>query len=100
MTVNRNRCTTWQENESLDIDGVSLEEAGKILAGLASKYGEDAIIEKLERKYEEGEYYAVMTQRMETDEEMTKRIRREEATEHYQRQEYERLKRKFEGEGK
>lgn len=100
MTVNRNRLPTWEERETLDIDGVTLEEVSEIILRLINKYGSDAIIERGEERYGEGHYYAVMQQRPETDEEMASRIRQQENLEYYQRLQYELLKRKFEGEGK
>lgn len=100
MTVNRNRLMAWREVEAVYWDHVSLEYVAKIVANLIGKYGPEAQLVHTHERYDEGYYLAVKTKQLETVEEMQDRIRDEEIQEATERQMYERLKTKFEGEGK
>jgi len=99
MTVNRERKKIWREATSLDMEYMSLDSVIAELQSYRNQYGAHTRIEKRHYDYSDGEYYAVMCERDETDYEMTKRIGKEERWEAEKtardRVEFERLKAKF-----
>ena len=100
MTVNRERKTiSAYTGSDLDLDYDTLKEAAERIQHLISLYGESARIEKRQESYSDYEYLAVYQDRLETDEEMDKRIREEEQREAWQAkreaEEYARLRAKF-----
>jgi hypothetical protein len=102
MTVNRNRALVKTRAAHLDIAGTTLEDAFKIIVDLINKYGRDARIDYIDYgdPYEASCDLEVTIERPETDAEMAARIEREEAGEDIERQLYEELKKRFEGDGK
>jgi len=78
MTVNRERKKVWREVTSLDMEYMSLDSVIAELQSYRNQYGAHTRIEKRQYDYSDGEYYAVMCERDETDYEMTKRIGKEE----------------------
>lgn len=99
MAVDRNRKLVWHEKISIDFEYDSLDEAIAKLQSHRADYGGDARIEERHHEYSDGTYLAIMVNEPETDREMTNRIAREEhhATirEERDRQEFERLQKKF-----
>lgn len=99
MTVNRERKLVWHEKISIDFEYDSLVEAIAKLQSHRADYGGDARIEEHPRTYSDGAYLAIMVNEPETDREMTDRITREEhhaaIREERDRQEFERLQKKF-----
>jgi hypothetical protein len=78
MTVNRERKKVWREVTSLDMEYSSLDSVIAELQSYRDQYGANTRIEMRQYDYSDGEYYAVMCERDETDYEMTKRIGQEE----------------------
>lgn len=99
MYVNREREKVWREAEELDFEYWSLEDVMKTITRLLSEYGGQARVEMKERSYSDSTYWALMVERYETDEEMSKRIAKEEYWANMQaerdRKEYDRLKAQF-----
>jgi len=100
MAVNRERKTISADTGSgvyLEYD--TLKAAAERIQELISLYGEDAKIIKRGEDYSDREYLAVYQNRLETDKEMTQRIRAEEDWERQRgeqdRADYDRLKAKF-----
>ncbi len=101
MTVNRERQKVWAEVVQVDLNYLTLAEAVTKLTGYRAQFGATAEIRKRSYEYGDGEYWAVMQERDETDREMTKRIALEERWEaeraEQDRRDFERLKAKFGG---
>ncbi len=101
MKVNRERARVWEEVVHVDLNFLTLAEAVTKLQGYRAQYGHTAEIRKRSYDYGDGEYWAVMQERDETDREMTKRIALEErwAADEAERdrRDFERLKAKFGG---
>jgi hypothetical protein len=101
MTVNRERGRVWREVATVDLDYETLAQAVVILEGYRAQYGDAARIQKRDYEYGDGEYWAVMQERDETDKEMLKRVATEEKRESEkadrERADFERLKLKFGG---
>ena len=99
MTVNRERAKVWREVTSLDLEYDSLSEAIANLERYRGLYGDACRIQKRDYEYGDGEYWAIMQERDETDAELTKRIAQEEKWEAEQaerdRRDFERLKAKL-----
>jgi hypothetical protein len=88
-----------KEVGTLDFECHRLDTAVEVLQNLISVHGPEAFIH-YERDYDDVPYLSIKVQRLETDEEMAARIKQEEDWLSRERHLYERLKRKFEGEGK
>lgn len=102
MTVNRERGKVWREITSLYLNYESLDSVISELQSYRDEYGANTRIEKMGSYGSDEYYYAVMYERDETDDEMAKRIAREEQWEadriENDRRTFERLKAEF-GEG-
>jgi hypothetical protein len=101
MTVNRERKTIRAyTGTDVDLEYETLKAAAERIKELISLYGEDAQIRTRREDYGDCEYLSVYQSRLETDKEMTQRIRAEEDWEAHQAkqdaEEYQRLKAKFE----
>ena len=99
--MDRERKMVSREVSTLDVDYRSLGSLLEDIQNLISQYGAEAQVEKRPYSYSDGEYVAVLAVLPETDEEMARRIAKEE---HWQAQqalrdraEFERLKAKFGG---
>ena len=101
MAVNYERKKVSREVATLDLDYRSIDEAIKDLQQIRRNYGTELRIRRQSYDYSDGEYWAVMGDRDETDEEMRSRIANEERWEAEQaerdRRDFERLKAKFGG---
>jgi len=101
MAVNHERQKVWAEVTTVDLDYATLAEAITKLQGYCAQYGDTARIQIRDRDYGDGEYWAVMQERDETDGEMIQRITQEARRDAEQairdRAEFERLKAKFGG---
>ena len=101
MAVNYERKKVRREVATLDLDYSSIDKAIKDLQRIRRNYGTELRIQRQSYDYSDGEYWAVMGERDETDEEMRARIAREEIYEAEQaerdRHDFERLKAKFGG---
>lgn len=101
MTVNYERKKVKREVATLDIDYSTVAEAIRELQSVAEYAGNDALIERSQYDYGDGEYWAITAMFDETDEQMRKRIAEEERWEAEQaerdRRDFERLKAKFGG---
>ena len=99
MPVNRERKMICAQAQEFDIEFMSLQSVAELVKNLIDTYGPDATIGKQDYQHEDGYYFAVMIDRPETDKEMAKRISDEEFAEEVRamrdREEYERLKKKF-----
>jgi len=100
MAVNRERKTiSAYTGSSLNLEYDTLKAAAERLQELISLYGEDAELRMRGEDYGDSEYLSVYQSRLETDKEMTRRIRAEEDWEAQQAkqdaEEYQRLKAKF-----
>lgn len=76
--VDRERKTIHTPMESLNIQYETLMSACYILQRLVHKYGPDAIIDIFQYPYSENQVLYVYAKRLETDEEMVRRIAQEE----------------------
>jgi hypothetical protein len=101
MAVNYERKKVRREVTTLDLDYSSIDAAIKELQDIRRNYGTELSIQRQSYDYSDGEYWAVMGEREETDKEMHKRITDEERWEAEQavrdRRDFERLKAKFGG---
>jgi hypothetical protein len=101
MTVNRERIKGWKEITSLDLDYHSLADAIATLESYRAEYGDNTRMERVRYGDGDGEYWAIMQNRDETDEEMNLRIKWEEKNHAYrmkcerERAEFDRLKALF-----
>ncbi len=99
MAVDRNRKCVWHEKISIDFEYDTLDEAIAKLQVCREDYSGAARIEERHHPYSDGTYLAIMAKEPETDMEMTKRIAQEEhyaaQQEERDRQDYERLHKKF-----
>ena len=100
MAVNRERkVISAYTGSDVDLDYDTLKRAAERIQHLISLYGEDAQIKKRQEAYSDYEYLGVYTNRLETDQEMSRRIREEEEQEARQAKrdadDYARLKAKF-----
>lgn len=97
MAVDRNRKLRSKEATQIYFASDTLDEAIAKLESLRESYGGDA---KIQQRSEYGDdYLAVMVMQPESDREMTRRISQEEhyeaVREEQERQEFERLQKKF-----
>ena len=101
MAVNYERKKVRREVATLDLDYSMIDSAIEELQNIRRDYGRELRIERRSYDYSDGEYWAVMGERDETDEEMRARIANEERWEAEQaerdRRDFERLKAKFGG---
>lgn len=85
--------------EPIDLDYNTLGELRNIINNLIEKYGPDTVVKKVENKYDDHYNYFVMYDRPETDKEMNERVNKEieneKRREDLEREEFERLKKKF-----
>ena len=99
MTVNRERKMIEVEYTSIDFEYNTLDEAIERLQKYREELGGDAFFDTRHCSYNDDTYLAIMTKRPETDAEMAKRIAQEEhyaaQQEERDRQDYERLQKKF-----
>jgi len=99
MPVNRERLLVPKQNSTLRLEYRTLEQILEEVKECIEHYGKDAYISKHSYDYEETEYYFIMTKEPETDEQMQKRIAREEAWERSSNEQdaadYKRLQEKF-----
>ena len=99
MAVDRNRKLVWHQKTSIDFEYDTLDKAIANLQRYREDYGGAARIEGRHHEYSDGTYLAIMVNEPETDVEMTLRIAREERSaaiqEERDRQDYERLQKKF-----
>ena len=99
MTVNRERKMIEVEYTSIDFEYNTLDEAIERLQKYREELGGDACFDTRHYSYNDDTYLAIMTKRPETDAEMAKRIAQEEhyaaQQEERDRQDYERLQKKF-----
>jgi hypothetical protein len=102
MTVNRERkmISAYTGND-IHLEYGTLKQAAECIQHLIEKYGEEAMILLRQEDYSNSEYQGVYVKRLETDQEMTRRIQEEEEWEALQArreaEDYARLKAKFEG---
>jgi hypothetical protein len=104
MAVNYERGRVYREVATLDLDYSSIDAAIEELQNIRRDHGAERSKLRIQRQsydYSDGEYWAVMGERDETDKEMRKRITDEERWEAEQaerdRRDFERLKAKFGG---
>ena len=102
MAVNRERKMIKAHTGSdVDIKYRTLKVALEHIQYLISEYGEDAEITTYQEQWSDREYLGVYIKRLETDEEMARRIAEEKRWDAQQarrdREEFERLKAKFGG---
>jgi hypothetical protein len=101
MAVNYERKKVSREVTTLDLDYSMIDSAIEELQNIRRNYGTELRIRRQSYDYSDGEYWAVMGDRDETDKEMRKRIADEERWEADQavrdRRDFERLKAKFGG---
>ena len=99
MAVNRERKMIKVEYTSIDFQYDTLNQAIERLLKYREDVGGDAQFDIRQHKYSDNTYLALMTTRPETDAEMTKRITQEEHYENLrekrEREEFERLAKKF-----
>ena len=99
MAVDRNRKMIEVEYTSIDFEYNTLDEAIERLQKYREELGGDAYFDTRHYSYNDDTYLAIMTKRPETDAEMAKRIAQEEhyaaQQEERDRQDYERLQKKF-----
>ena len=99
MAVDRARKMIEVEYTSINFKYNTLDEAIERLQKYREEVGGDARFDTRQYDYSDGTYLALMTKRPETDAEMTKRITQEEHYENLrekrEREEFERLAKKF-----
>lgn len=83
------------------VEGYTLKEVLENVNDLIERYGENAEVDYTTRdKWDDHQYLCVLSERLETDDEMKNRIKSEEYTkkmrEDLEKREYKRLKKKFE----
>lgn len=99
MTVNRERKMVNTRVDYLDLYHDmyhdTLADARKQIDHLIAQYGETAQIQPYREDYDDTDRLGVFVDRIETDEQMAKRIAQEERMEDLERYRYEQLKAKF-----
>ena len=99
MTVNRNREKVRRTRDTVDLEYDTLDAAIAQLEGYRKLYGGDAVINLIDRPYDDTEFLAVTIMEDETDKEMQHRIEQQERLlalrVQHERNEFERLKAKF-----
>lgn len=99
MAVDRSRKTVRYDVDTLEVDCTTAKALLEQLQRIIANYGEDVEIDRDPVPYSEGDEIVVRAVRLETEEEMAKRIAREERDEKIreaaERREFERLKAKF-----
>lgn len=87
--------------ERVEFDYHTLLEAREKIDAWIKKYGSDAAIHRMEEEYSDREFFALVVQVPETDEQMRARIAKKkrfaEREKQWEMEEYKRLKMKFEG---
>jgi hypothetical protein len=88
-----------KEVDILDFDNYHLKDLIKTLTDLLAEHGDEALVSKVQKHYEDGWYIALMKPTLETDEEFASRLRRvahnRQMAEVREREEYKRLTAKF-----
>ena len=93
MAVDRNRKLVPKEKTSIYLEHNTLDEAIALLERLRESYGGKAVIKNVSRFGDD--YLALMVETPETDQQMNRRIAEEEQREKREREDYERLAKKF-----
>ena len=104
MPVNRTRMLIWKHQTTLYLDGYTFADALTHITNLRAVYGNSAQIREYTEDYSDRQYLGIYVETLETDEEMAARIKQEEERdarrEEQDRQDYQRLLKKFKDTGK